>query len=370
MSRIGVLMTTVLTVMWFGQSRAALEPMSDEALSSVSGQALFVADKIGPTGGGSGASPTDFTFYRVGLDALLELNMNIDEFKLGCGGVNDQLTSSVCDIDMDYVRFMGRGAGQTSPDGEPIPGAGQPVQDDFELLRPYLEIAVRNDDSRTGREVVGLKIGAESADGYFGAGQVECRGNDPACHSGVNAISGFLNIELSAEVPMTVGAFGDTVGCIGDVRNGQDCPRDTPYYIDNSRSTGTRMTAVQAPGVPINLEGGFVSILGDAYGNMIEDLSFVHGFQLQDTSDFFMSFQREQVSYPSFDKSGYAVAANTGWWMNVPNVKLVDIRSPHIDVPCGFFGCLGALGEPGAVVENIELNSSPPDNCYGPTLFC
>lgn len=357
-------------------AHSALAPLSDKDMSAVTGQALINSDVI--VGSTTDSNPyNNFVFYRAGLDVQLALNANIDEFKLGCGGSNDAIDASVCDIDMDYVRLMGNctgtGCGQTSPDGYSIPGSGDAATSDFLLTRPYLEFAIKNDGDKTLREIVGIKVGSQSANGYFGVGNVNCRGNDPNCHGGLNAISGYLNIELSTEVPMTVGAFGDTVGCIGWVRVSGPCDGTNAgdaYYLDNARTTGTRMTYLQQTSIPVELEGGFVSILGSAYANMVEKLSFVHGFELQNTGDFFLSLQRERVSYPTYDKSGYAVTANTGWWMNVPDVKAINIQTPHVNIPCGFFGCLGALGTPGVVVENIELNSSPPDNCFGNTLFC
>lgn len=353
-------------------AQAMLADISDDEMAQISGQALFVADKIAPTGTGVGATTTDFTYYRVGLDARLDLNMNIDELKLGCGGVNDAIDSGVCDIDMDYVRLMGRcttsGCGQTSPDGQAIPGAGTAASSDFVLMRPYFEFAVRNDGNRTQREIVGIKIGAQYADGYFGVGRVIARGNNPANHVGLNAISGYLNVELSAKIPLTVGSLGNSNGCIGSAVC--DGVAGTPFFFDAARTTGTRMRYLQQGGIKLELEGGAASWLGDGYANLAEPMVFLHGFQLPTTDDFFLSLQRQRVSYPKYDKSGYAVAANTGWWMNVPEVKVLNLTPPRINIPCGLFGCLGALGSPGAYVEDVELNSSPPDNCFGNTLFC
>lgn len=355
---------------------AAMVPIDDDGLAEVTGQALFLSDKITPNslpGAGGANSSTDFTFYRVGLDVLLSLNLNIDKLQLGCGGVNDAINSSVCDIDMDYVRFMGRGAGQTSPDGFPIDGAGDPVTSDFQLVRPYLEIAVRNDSSKTAREVAGIKIGSESADGYFGVGRFNSSNN----HVGINAVSGYLNASIIGYLRFTSG-LGNGAACIGPATQSSECNGLSPFNAPASRTTGTRQTRLQTPSLLLqNLHGasGLLSLFegADQYANLDVDLDYLHGFALNNTQDFFMSMQREQIRYPTFNKAGYAVTANTGWWMNVPSVELYGLDPPVTDLGCPGFLCIGlldAFGQPGIGVSNPDLGSRPPDNCYGNTLFC
>ena len=47
---------------------------------------------------------------------------------------------------------------------------GNPVTSDFKMLRPYIELAIINENSPSLREVVGVKIGAQSVDGFLGVG--------------------------------------------------------------------------------------------------------------------------------------------------------------------------------------------------------
>ncbi|MCD6061397.1 MAG: hypothetical protein K0S16_1708, partial [Moraxellaceae bacterium] len=62
--------------------RADLHTLRDDDLAGVSGQAFFQADKI--TGTGTQATGTSgITFYKMGLDAQLDFNMNIREMELG-----------------------------------------------------------------------------------------------------------------------------------------------------------------------------------------------------------------------------------------------------------------------------------------------
>lgn len=112
-----------------------MQALADRDLAEVTGQALFVSDRIAPTG--AAGSVTDFTFHRMGLDVELAMNANIDKLQLGCGGFNESIASNACDIDFDFVRFMGRNG--TS--------GGAPVTSDFKLTRPYIELAIRNENS-------------------------------------------------------------------------------------------------------------------------------------------------------------------------------------------------------------------------------
>src|SRR5690606_27246299 len=149
------------------QSHAAMEPIGDEALSEVTGQSLFVGDFI--AGNSSDPNGGRFDFHRMGLDVELALNANIDKLQLGCGGFNESITANACDIDMDYVRLMGLNANGDGghPDGP---------ASDFILKRPYIELAVSG-TGITNREVVGIKVGSESANGYFGVGRTYANGD-------------------------------------------------------------------------------------------------------------------------------------------------------------------------------------------------
>ena len=359
----------VLGFLLGGVPAAALERMSDEEMSRVSGREFFVADYID----GTQASPpnTDFGFYRLMLNANLEMNANIEHLQMGCGGINDNLDPSLCDIDMEHLRIMGRG---TTPETGSQAGEEGSL---FELRRPYVEFAVRNDQQKTQREVVGIKIGAEQADGYMGVGRYNpdaqgcTQANEgdgaAACHSGLNSISGFLRTEMAASIDTELGwtCFGNTA--FDDDSCGQD-----QKFITNF--VGTRMenitllnkaleTSLCLPGF---LGGGCI----EGFSDIKQDLSMIHGFAFEETSDFFMSFQRERVAWPDFVEPGatqtYAASANTGWWFNVP---YTSVRGAQGEVSLGFTGLFEALGE-GVNVVDAELGQRPPDNCFGSPEFC
>lgn len=351
---------------------AQLVSLEDNELGDVTAQALFVSDVVAGIGG------SNHTFYRMGMDVNLELNANIDKFALGCGGVNNRLVAAACDIDMDYVRLMGRSG--SAP--------GTAVTSNFRLTRPYIEVAIKNDGNAALREVIGIKIGAQEADGFFGIGRRYANGQVNqehggtcgtapgaaalACHSGLNRVSGNLRVEMSATIPVVanlgiLGTYNET-GCFGNTATGADtCGVADTYYTN---LVGTRMSEATLRDVPIELSGGFLSAIGldEAFADVRENLRFIHGFALIGTDDFFLSFQREQVRYPNYQKTGYSPTANTGWWMNVPDVKVLNIQGASVTLN-GVGAAFDALGE-GVNLENIELNQTPPINCYGGSRFC
>lgn len=343
----------------------AMLPMADDEMGAVTGQALFVADRIVGSGAGAG-----FTYTRVGLDVEVALNANINKWQLGCGGFNESIVSNSCDIDMDYVTLMGRsGSG---------PGA---IGSDFKLTRPYIEIVTTGSGST--EEVVGIKIGAQSTDGYFGVGRVYkqdetnlengsvCSGTEGngalACHSGLNRISGYLNAEISGSMNVTIAGSTSTT-CFGQTTIDSNCSAANTAKLYR-QIIGSRINEIRAPSIPLKINGGLAGLLTDGgYADLTENLRFIHGFALVGTSDFGLSFQRQKVAYPSYDKASYSYPANAGWWMNVPDVKSLDIQGAPLSL--GLLEALDAFSEPGVPLTNIELNSLPPNNCWGGNKFC
>ncbi|MDQ8036263.1 MAG: hypothetical protein REI12_02500 [Pedobacter sp.] len=435
----------VLVLMAFSLSTAntnAMVAMADAELSEIDGQALFWSDMIkGNELAGANSYSTPFNFYRVGLDGELALNTNIAKAQLGCGGVNDYLGASAgCDIDIDYATLMGREG--TSP-GNPLSA--------FVLKRPYIEFAIKNDDNPTKREVVGLKIGAQSADGAITAGRryggtssanqinqenmdsSTCAGSSTGstalgCHSGINSVSGFLGAEMSLTMDLNVnvtvdlGIFGTlklpitATGCTGRTQNTDDaCGTSTAdaLFIDlagtrmqNMGLTAAKLQANNLGVAGINLGSGILGnlvqgvvndLIGGLSASLKADLRLVHKLTFENTGDFFISFQREPVAYPRYSKrtpiadlqgatatdicatsqatarcsSAYAVPANTGWWLNAPSVKLLDVYNPNAqlpDVPLAQATTL--LSAPGYLINQAEFNLTPSKNCYGSTRFC
>lgn len=411
-----------------------MEAIGDEELGEVTGQAgsLFVADKILPNEleNPNGSGYSNFTFYRMGLDAKLQMNLNMSKLQAGCGGVNDLLTTTpACDLDLDYLSFMGINAAGDRP-------ATNGPDSRFELVRPYIELAVKNDGDPTRREIVGIKIGAQRVNGALSIGREYTTGTtnlerggtcNPsatvgdsvlACHSGVNSLSGFLSLEMSAGFNARADIAGfittDLEGCLGRMSPsfGQCNSGTTPFFVEAS---GTRLDVLHAAAakllvsnVDLNCQWWNILVCGPAqlvanaiisegYGQLKINTRLLHYLTVPNTENFFLSFQREPVAYPNYSKtrpannvafdicnpaygqqtarcaSGYAPAANTGWWLNAPGAKLLNIAPPdRINVGYVDLGTvISLLGPEGRLlIENPKLGMTPTDNCYGAATFC
>ena len=86
----------------FAMQEEGLIPLTDTELSAETGQALFNMSYIAPST--SGNPQNDIGFYKVSMEAQLDLNANIRKFQLGCGGFK----GVGCDIDIDNVSFTGK----------------------------------------------------------------------------------------------------------------------------------------------------------------------------------------------------------------------------------------------------------------------
>lgn len=447
-----VIVVAWIALVWAVRIEAALTPMADEALSEVTGQedgSLFLSDYIGPnelTGAPADGS-ANFDFYRMGLDVKMNLNANIAKFQLGCGGVNDLLTTSpACDIDIDYLSFMGiKSNGEfPSPDG---PDSA------FELIRPYVELAIKNDNSPTLREVVGLKVGGQRINGALSIGRDYTGSGKPSenyigpgvepnlvnqenggtcnpsattgqgvvnCHSGINSVSGFLSLELSAAIRARANMAGlyttDLDTCFGRMNPQQfGCgPNSPPFFVD---AGGTRLQELHVAAAKLTIDDidlncawwdltcrGIINplanaIISEGYGQLKINMRQVHYLLTPNTENFFLSFQREKVAWPNYSKmappsnlafdacnptygqipangrcsSAYSPTANTGWWLNAPGAKILNINPPdRINVGRVDLGTvISLLGPEGRlIVDNPKISLPRVSNCYGTAVFC
>ena len=364
-----VLLGALLASFMMSGSVAAMEEMTDTALAENSGQGLLVADKL------AGVAGSNHTFYRMALNAELGLNTSIDRLQLGCGGFNEAVVANACDIDIDYVTLMGRvpTGGQSG-----APGAGTAAESQFILTRPYIEIAVKNDDDPSRREFIGFKLGAATVDGFMGIGRYTAPGSPGAstsctnatdgagafyCHQGINRLSGYLKNKMSGEAFGCFGAFG--------------CTPDSNIYRQYRVATfqgdlvmwGTRMNRIQVtlaattdPDATLGL-----SLNADSFAN--QSLRFIHGLSIDSTAaefqadDFFQSFQREPVRYPTYNKTAaYSNTANPGWWMNIPLARLDGLKAYNVEAS------LGSLS--GISLNDPDIGQRPPDNWFGALRFC
>lgn len=390
----------------------ALTPISDQAMGEVTGQALLTSDYIAP--GSLGTDPNNqmnIGFYRMGLDATVETNVNINKLQLGCGGFNNNIKVG-CDIDLDYVSMMGlKQAGSVQPDASTSGQkdalgtstnntfAGTPASSSFTMTRPYVAIAVANPDDPSKREVVGFKFGAQSVNGYMGIGRVyqngqtnletgetctATNGQSLGCHSGINSLSGYMHVLVSGAIPIKGKVLGinnavtnptpedqlanppanTSNACFGATDLGTDCTAAGTAAITADIS-GTRINTLNVT-LPTHAQARVLSLLTlhlTLVTNLSQNVRFIHGFAANNTGDFFLSFQRQQVAWPKYDKTGYAALANAGWWMNIPEVSSENLEGATLN--------LNESGLPTTLnLSNLELRSVPPINCYGSYMYC
>lgn len=347
----------------------AMEEMTDAALAANAGQGLMVADKL------QGIAGSNHTFYRMALNAELGINSSIDKLQLGCGGFNNAVVDNACDIDIDYVTLMGRAPGGGQPGA---PGAGDPATSQFKMTRPYIEIAVKNDDDPTRREIIGFKIGAAQVDGYLGLGRFTSPGSPGAspsctsatdgagafyCNQGINRLSGYMKNKLTGEAFGCFGAFGCTPA------SNPTSQYRVATFTGELVMWGTRLNRIQVeleaktdPAATLGL-----SLTAASFAN--QSLRFIHGLSINGTDaefladNFFQSFQREPVRYPTYNKTApFSNTANPGWWMNIPVARLDGLKAYNVEAS------LGSLG--GITLDDPDIGQRPPDNCFGALKFC
>jgi len=213
----------------------SLVALSDDELSDTKGQALFNLSYLAPSQAGNFESLSNIGFYRLGLEAEVELNANIRKLQLGCGGING---AGGCDIDIDHLSLSGFA---DTRDGR--------VDSSAKLTNPFMEFAVKNPDSASTREIIGYRVSAERAQGLLTAGLEN--GLTP---NGINSLSGFFRVQ------------SDESGFIyGKAQTGArflDARANAPYTINGvSQTLNNEITAkVQVAGLNAIGLGGLATI--------------------------------------------------------------------------------------------------------------
>ncbi|MFT0696465.1 hypothetical protein ACDX34_20445, partial [Acinetobacter bereziniae] len=165
------------------QSKGLVE-LNDTELSKVRGQALMSLGYIAPTDSANKMQGQGVGFYKLGLEAELELNANIKKLQLGCGGING---AGGCDIDIDNLSLSGLADTREGRAGSSA-----------KLTNPFLEFAIKNPDAASTREVVGLRLSAEKVLGMLTAGT-----ENSETPNGINSLSGFLKTKATTGLGYT-----------------------------------------------------------------------------------------------------------------------------------------------------------------------
>jgi hypothetical protein len=175
-----------------------LTPLSDVELAAETGQALFNLSYLAPSQ--TGNSNAGMGFYKLGLEAELQINANIKKLQLGCGGVNG---AGNCDIDIDNLSLSG--VSETS-DGRASSSAV--------LTNPFIQLAIKNPNTASTRELAGVRLSAEKIIGMLTFGT-----ENSAQLNGIKSLSGYLEVAATTGTAL-VNGYG-TSNVSGEASKGQ-----------------------------------------------------------------------------------------------------------------------------------------------------
>lgn len=169
-----------------------LHSLSDTEMSAATGQALMSLSYIAPTDAAnleknrSGGDQT-IGFYKLGMEAELELNLNVKKLQLGCGGRN----GPGCDIDLDNVSLSGNPGivGNAATDAGNDTNRTNRVGSSAKLTNPFIEFAIKNPGSASLRQMVGFRVSSEKAQGLLTIGT-----ENSTNPNGINALSGYIPV--------------------------------------------------------------------------------------------------------------------------------------------------------------------------------
>ena len=198
---------------------SSLKGLTDSEMSATTGQALMSLTYISPKDsanlesqrtGITDPSNGGIGFYKLGLEGTLELNANIKKLQLGCGGING---AGACDIDIDNISLSGLGNSATSNTGSAADRNAR-VGSSATLTNPFIQFAVKNPNSASTRQVVGLNLSAEKAVGLITFGE-----ENSATPNGINSLSGYMEVAATTGTAL-VNGYG-TSNVSGEAALGQ-----------------------------------------------------------------------------------------------------------------------------------------------------
>lgn len=285
----------------------AMDSMTDKELSEETGQALFSIQTIAPDSNGN--PNQNIGFYRLAMQVEMESNLNIKSLQLGCGGVK----GAGCDIDLSNVSLTGVN-----------PIDNNFASTDAKIKNPFFEFAIKHPNSAALREIVGLRLGAESVLGLLSLGSNPDSENI-LDDTGIGTITGDLNISVT-DSKLSNGCVRLLV-CLPFT--GTLAPYNTSISVNRAKTidlTGLQATTTSVVGFPIGLTLNNINVLN-------QPLSTVHRLLLAKdkdgnipTSDFYLSLQSmpitwQKLSSQSFDNP----QAQSGWWISLPNLQISNL---------------------------------------------
>ncbi|TCM65831.1 hypothetical protein EC844_11477 [Acinetobacter calcoaceticus] len=387
------LLSLLLLCTHSGFAASHMQALSDEQMSETTGQALMSLSFTAPT------DPRNLEYYRpqgdktvgfykLGMEAEVELNANIRKLQLGCGGINGP---GGCDIDIDNLSLSGL---KVDAAGNPITMSNtERASSSAVISNPFIEFAIRNPELASTREMVGLRISAEKLVGLLTVGDNNTTAN------GINSLSGYMKINgygtavtqdgvfglrpgevvhtvADIQMPLCLKGCGDnkplTAGYGNDKNTGLKIPSmNAPFQVNNAIVSGTRLksanvTAIaQIPNIPINSNSGQLGVkletsacvlilcvqdtfikLNTSVNNLSaniefnEGLGYIHNLPIRSAA--YLGLQSKALRWPGADE-----VAQPGWWLSLQDpVNLGDI-SPRdkVDIASVYPQFAKILGE-------------------------
>ena len=178
--------------------------LTDQELSQTTGQALMSLGYIAP-GESSNLMSTysagsNIGFYKLGLDADIELNANIANLQLGCGGANNAIRANSCDIDIKNISLSGLND-TTGSGGSPTYTSQQRAATDAVINNPFIQFAIKNPNQASTREVVGVQLGASAITGLLSLGTTNS--STASLTDGLQTLSGFMQVAATTGTAST-----------------------------------------------------------------------------------------------------------------------------------------------------------------------
>lgn len=176
-----ILVASILSSVFSFSSAQAMQALDDHQMSDVQGQALL--NLMTATDQSQGLN-----FYKLSVDALMELNANIKTLQLGCGGANNAIGNKAgCDIDISNIALSGLNQSYDSTGSPKFNGerAGTSAQ----ITNPFIEFAISGNSAST-RAVVGFRLGAEEILGLLTLGT----DNVQSPNDGIKSFSGYMKM--------------------------------------------------------------------------------------------------------------------------------------------------------------------------------
>ena len=353
-----------------------LQILSDSEMSDVNGQALMSLAYIAPTDSenlmNKYSANSNVGFYKLGLEADLDINTNIKNLQLGCGGGNG---AGKCDLDIKNLSLSGLPTSYDST-GNAVFADGR-ASTSAKLTNPFMEFAIKNPDSASLREVVGLRLSAEKITGLLTSGLVN--GLVPSSTDGIQNLSGFMRIAATSGTAKTLPAvFGKQsnhqnrglLNAIGADREFTSDPssEDTlgitipelnatfnipEFQVNGSRLESAKISGIKSKIDSISLSDGPLNQLkvtfpaialvankakielkeGSAVKNLNLDISFdqalsmIHNIPLTGNGGY-LSLQQQSILWPGsyisandvsaleLSKMTQSDVAQRGWWMS------------------------------------------------------